>query len=186
MKNTSSWKKIIDFCWIQMIGLAVGIGALAWAFSVSTGLVLLWLPLLILGCALISLGIWWKRYKNVFESFLVYVTSVCVLFSFLLLVPIVVERSLSCFVYFYAVEQGGISVSQIPPEFSNQFIQKRFDDGVVGHFLEKQGERYLPTSRSRLFYTIYHPLGKLTNTLSNYQRFKQTVQQETPGEDHDL
>jgi len=174
-KDSSVYKKIIAFCALQALCVLLAVGILALFFTVGAGLVLLWMPLLVGGCALISVVVWWKHYNNGFESFLVYIASASFLFAFLLSAPFVVERSLSCFVYFYAVEEGSISVNQIPNSFMEPFIQKRFNGGVSGHFLEKKGERYVPTTRAKLFYAVYYPLGQLTNTLSNYQHFKQTV-----------
>ena len=180
-----AFKKILAFCTLQVLCVLLAIGILALCFTWGAGLVLLWMPLLVAGCALVSVAVWQKVYKNGVESFLVYVASASFLFAFLLCAPFVVERSLSCFVYFYAVEEGKIAPHQIPASFTGPFIQKRFDDGVNGHFLQKQGDFYVPTARAKLFYAVYKPLGKLTNTLPNYKHFKQTVQANRPGEKTD-
>lgn len=181
--DVTSWKKCGYFILAQLLSLLLAIGVLAFAFAKSSGLVLLTMPVLVGGCALIGFGLWLWRFKNMFESILVYITSASLLFAFLLCAPFVVERSLSCFVYFTAVEDGSISPTQITQEFAGPFIQKRFDDGVRGHFLEKKGDVYVATARARLFYAIYHPLGKLTNTLSNYRQFKQTLQKPVDSDD---
>ena len=182
LKDAHPWKKWIDFCWIQGVCLAFSIGVLSWCFAASTGLVLLWMPLLVGGSTLLSGWIWWKRYKNAFGAFLMYVASASCLFPFLMCVPIVVERSLSCFIYFYAVEEGHVAASQIPQDFNQAFIQKRFDDGVEGNFLRQQDGQYVPTFRTKVFYTVYYPLGRLTHTLPNYQHFKKRLQQEEKHE----
>lgn len=181
--DAAFWKKCGYFVLVQLISLLVSMGVLAFAFAKGTGLVLLSMPVLVGGCSLTGFGLWLWRSKNVFESILVYIASASLSFSFLLCAPMVVERSLSCFVFFAAVEEGSIAPTQITQEFSKSFIQKRFDDGVQGHFLEKKADAYVATPRSKLFYAVYYPVGKLTNTLSNYRQFKQTLQKSVDQDD---
>ncbi|MDY6407726.1 MAG: hypothetical protein SPL08_03370 [Pseudomonadota bacterium] len=170
--SSSGWHRFLTFCGIYLLCLVIFIGILHAAFAYGAGLVLLYIPL---GIALVSLlgpAVWLYRYKNGFESFLVYITLCASLLTFLIMAPLVVERSLSCFLYFKAVEDGSVAQEAISPDFITSFVQKRFDDGVKGGFLTRQDNTYLPTPRSKLFYGIYYPLGFLTNTLDNYHQFK--------------
>ena len=170
--SPSGWHRFGTFCGLYLLCLIIFTGILYLAFARGAGFVLLYVPL---GIALVSLlgpAFWLYRYKNGFESFLVYITLFTSLFTFVIMAPFVVERSLSCFVYFKAVEDGSVAQSAISPDFINSFVQKRFDDGVKGGFLTRQNNTYLPTPRSKLFYSIYYPLGFLTNTLNNYHQFK--------------
>ena len=171
--SRTGWHRFRDFCLLFGVCLAIFTGILYLAFTHETGLVLLYLPFGIGFISLLGPFFWFYRYRNGFESFLVYVTLFASLFTFLIMAPFVVERSLSCFIYFQAVEEGSVSPEGISHDFITPYIQKRFDDGAKGGFLTKQGNTYLPTNRAKLFYAIYYPLGLLTNTLNNYHHFKE-------------
>ena len=81
--DVTSWKKCGYFILAQLLSLLLAIGVLAFAFAKSSGLVLLTMPVLVGGCALIGFGLWLWRFKNMFESILVYITSASLLFAFL-------------------------------------------------------------------------------------------------------
>ncbi|MBR6412399.1 MAG: hypothetical protein IKS41_04485 [Alphaproteobacteria bacterium] len=170
--SPTGWHRFRDFCILFAVCLVIFVGILSLTFIHEAGLILLYLPFGIGFISLLGPIFWFYRYRNGFESFLIYITLSTSLFTFLIMGPFVVERSLSCFIYFKAVEDGSVFQDKLPNEFMESFIQKRFDDGVKGNFLTKQGSAYLPTHRAQLFYAIYYPLGILTNTLNNYQQFK--------------
>ena len=164
--------RLLNFGLIFILCLLFMIVFLYMAFSVGSGLVLLYVPYAIAIIALLGMIYWFYRYRDWFETILVYITLCASLLSFLIMAPIVVERSLSCFVYFSAVEDGFTSPEGISDDFIKSFVQKRFDDGVKGGFLRYQAGTYVPTFRAKLFYTLYYPLGILTHTLDNYKNFK--------------
>ncbi len=177
MKNN-----LMKLMWLVITGvfcLMLFVGILFVLFTKGAGLVLLYMPILSVFIAGIGAGIWYLKYKTGFETFLVFISYTCCLFSFVIFGPMVVERSLSSFIFFEAVENGIVDSNTIPDDYMHAFIQKRFDDGVTGGFLiQKSAHEYEPTLRSKLFYGIVYPLGVLTNTTRNYQVFKSAVHPE--------
>lgn len=140
-------------------------------YTNGSKLVLLYTPLLIFLVASLGCYIWHKKYADVFESFLVYISYVCAGFAFIFLAPIAIERSLSLFVFFYAVENDGYPASSVSDSYKELFFEKRLKDGVDGGFLTIQGNSYKPTIKAKTFYAILYPLGYATNALQNYHAF---------------
>lgn len=174
--NSEVIKKL---AWFLMGGLGyfVLLICLLYLFSkYGSGLLLLYMPLFIFLSSLIGVAIWWYKFHNGFESFLVYTTYVGFGFAFVFLAPFAVERSLSTFILFYAAEHDGISQVNFSSEYKNVFFQKRFDDAVKGGFLYEENGLYKPTLRTEIYYNMLYPLGVATNLLGNYEQFVREVE----------
>ena len=100
-------------------------------------------------------------------------------FSFVFLAPYAVDRSLSTFIFFYAVENGSFPENSVSLDYMNKFYTRRLNDGLLGNFLEKREEFYYPTWRTKLYYFIMHPIGLATNSTYNYQMFVKEVHKNT-------
>ena len=96
-------------------------------------------------------------------------------FSYLIMAPLAIDRSLSTFIFFYTVQNGSIQEDKISQKYIDDFVKKRFDDAVKGNFLKKEGEMYTPQFRAKLYYYIMYPLGNITNTLDNYKYFEKDI-----------
>lgn len=147
--------------------------ALVYVFSCyGSGLLLLWIPLLVLISSLVGGGIWFFCYKDLFETMLVWLIYLFFGFAFIIMAPIAIDRSLSTFIFFYAVEHQEFSKDKISEKYIEDFINKRFEDGVKGGFLIKENEKYKPDYRAKIYYYIFYPLGIVTNTLGGYKKFE--------------
>ena len=177
MNKNIVYRFILFFC-LLFLTLVFGLGICYITFQNNTGLLMFkmlgWLFII----STFPFIFWCKKYKNVFESFLVSMTCFSVVFSFIMFAPCVVERSLSTFIFFYAAETGKITKESISSQYISTFISKRFNDGVESSFLTYENEIYHPTFKTKLFYWIYYPLGKITNTLTNYNTFKNQLKKE--------
>ena len=146
-----------------------------YSFTNGSGFVLLYTPLFIAITSLIGAISYYSKLKNLFETFIVYISYVGVGFAFIFLAPFAVDRSLSTFIFFYAVEHQAYPSHQISNEYMHHFFEKRLDDGVKGGFLIKENNLYKPTARAKFYYTLLHPLGSATNMLDNYNTFKNEI-----------
>ena len=142
----------------------------------SSGLLLLWIPFLVLISSLIGGGIWFFHYKDKFETILVWLTYLFFGFSFIIMAPIAIDRSLSTFIFFYTVEHQEFSKDKISKEYIDDFINKRFEDALRGGFLIQENEKYKPNYRAKIYYYIFYPLGMVTNTLGNYKKFEARIE----------
>lgn len=170
--NSESFKNKFFFLLIcGLIYLTVLIAALYIFFTNGSGFVLLYTPLFILCSAAIGSFIWHKKYADIFETLLVYISYTSIGFAFIFLAPIAIDRSLSTFIFFYAVEHEYYPANAISQQYKDAFFQKRLEDGINGKFLTYENNTYKPTYRAKLYYSIFYPLGIATNTLSNYKIF---------------
>lgn len=164
-------KKICFFVLCGVVYLLTLITALCIFFTNSSGFVLLYTPIFILCSAALGSFIWHKKYADAFETLLVYISYSSIGFAFIFLAPFAVDRSLSTFIFFYAVEHGYYPANAVSSQYKDAFFQKRLEDGINGKFLIYENNIYKPTYRAKLYYSILFPLGIATNTLNNYKIF---------------
>ncbi len=95
-----------------------------------------------------------------------------ILYSFY--ITIILDRSLSGFIYFYTVENKSISMDIYNESYFRPFVERRFEDGQQLGFLEcdSKTRTCTPTLKNKFIYYVTYPIGKLTGTLKNYDRFK--------------
>lgn len=170
------FKKLLYLILGWIVALSVTLIGLTWLFKHSSGLVLLYTPYLVMFASFVGIAVWLIKFREKFEIFLVYITYITSLFSFVILLPLAAERSLSSFIYFYTVEKGSFHYHTLSKEYLNDFVKKRLDDGIKGGFLIKKDKKYLPTTKTKIFYNLLYPLGEMTGTLENYKKFKSTCE----------
>ena len=141
----------------------------------SSGLLLLYIPYLVVFSSLSGVAYYAYWYKDVFEICIIWLLYIFGGFSFIVMAPIAIDRSLSTFIFFYTVQNGSIKENEISQKYIDDFVKKRFDDAVKGDFLKKEGETYTPKFRAKLYYYIMYPLGNMTNTLENYKYFEKDI-----------
>lgn len=144
-------------------------------FTYGSGMLLLYMPLFIFSTSLIGVFVWWSKFKDLFCSILLYLAYVGFGFAFIFLAPFAVERSMSTFIFFYAVQNDSIPELNLSQEYKNHFFKKRIEDGIQGHFLIKEDNVYKPTLRAKVYYHLLYPLGVVTNMLDNYEAFAKEV-----------
>ena len=131
-------------------------------------------------CSLV-IGIIWVHYnKNkLFENFLVIFSAALFNIIFIYLGPITLDRSLSSFIYFYAVEKGEINADVVFDEaYFKPYIKRRFTDGEKIGFLSCSDDNICkPTQKTKIIYRVLYPLGKVSHTLENYKNFKSHINQ---------
>ncbi len=176
-KNSEFMRKVFWFCLGGVIYLALVIALMFIFYKYGSGFLLLYMPVFIFGSSLVGVLIWWNKFRDIFDSILIYITYVCFGFAFVFLVPFAVERSLSTFILFYAVQNNYFPELKISQEYKDAFFEKRVDDAIKGNFLSKDEDGYKPTMRTKVYYNILYPLGKATNMLGNYEKFEQEVNQ---------
>lgn len=137
--------------------------------------VLFYTPYAIFVGALVAAGVWSIWQKDIFDTFVVFCCYITAGFSFIFLAPYAVDRSLSTFIFFYSVEHDGFQATAMSDEYMQVFYQRRLDDGVNGGFLVKEGDKYHPTFRAKVYYHLMYPIGVITNSLENYQKFTDEV-----------
>lgn len=148
-------------------------------FTYGSGMLLLYMPFFIFVTSFIGVLVWWYKFRDLFCSILLWLTYVGFGFAFIFLAPFAVERSMSTFIFFYAVQNDGIKELNLSKEYKDHFFEKRIEDGVKGHFLTKEGNTYKPTLRAKLYYHLLYPVGVVTNMLSNYEAFATEVNANT-------
>lgn len=121
--------------------------------------------------------LWLKKNKNPFENFLVLLTFILFNTLFVYFGPVTIDRSLSSFIYFYAVENKTISASKIyNEEYFKPYIQRRFDDGVKIGFLKCDNSGLCtPKLKTKITYYSLCPIAKITGTLGEYKEFKKMM-----------
>ena len=174
-KKSEAKKKLLWFCLGGVVYLSLLLSLLYLFFRYGAGLLLFYMPLFIFASAFIGVLVWFYKFYDKFEAFLVYVSYVCFGFSFVFLVPFAVERSLSTFILFYAAQHDGIPQIELSQNYKNIFFKKRFDDALKGNFLVQEGDVYKPTFRTKLYYGLLYPLGKVTDMLGNYELFEKEI-----------
>ena len=107
-------------------------------FYITPDEVLFYTPYVILLDTLIFIYFWLIKYKDKFEAFLIYCCFACMNFSFIFLAPYAVDRSLSTFIFFNAVENNGFNENSVSAKYMNDFYTRRLKDGVNGNFLVKK------------------------------------------------
>ena len=175
---------LYKFGWLicgGFIYLAVLIGSVYICSMQSSGLLLLWIPFLVIISSLVGLGIWLCRYRKPFEATLVWFVYLFFGFGFIVMAPIAIDRSLSTFIFFYAVEHGEFQRNKLSDSYKEDFFEKRFDDALKGKFLVQEGDAYKPDFRAKLYYSVFYPLGKVTNTLGNYKKFEKEIENQSTG-----
>lgn len=168
------------FLWFIAGGLfclALAVAAVALLFRTSTDFVLMYIHYIAAGAAFFCAAVWYKHYKNAFETLLVFITYACAVFSFVILAPLATERSLSTFIIFYTVENNAYPAVEPSETYMRSFYQKRLTDLQNGGFIRKTENQYTPTLKAKIFYTLLYPLGRQTGALDNYEKFKTEISQ---------
>ena len=178
MATNTFYTKLIWFILCGLICFSALCGALWGLYIYTPTKVLFYTPYAIFFSALLAVGIWYLRQKDLFETIIVYCCYITAGFSFVFLAPYAVDRSLSTFIFFYAVEHNGFPETAISDEYMQNFYHRRLSDGTLGNFLEKDGNIYRPTWRAKVYYNVMYPVGIITNSLSNYQNFIKEVEKE--------
>ena len=164
-------KKILILILGGLIYSVILVTLFYFSYKSGSGLLLSYAPWFIIFGAFIGLFLWWYIFKNFFETILVYLLYVCFGFAFIFLAPFAVDRSLSTFILFYAVEHDGISNKHFSNQYMVDFFDKRFDDAVKGKFLVYEDGVYKPTYRAEAYYYMLYPLGFAAHMLGNYEQF---------------
>ena len=175
VKNFDFIEKLVWFCFGGIIYFILLVALVREAFLWSSGIVLLCIPWLVVLSSVVGLGVWLIKYRYLFEALLVFFTYFGVGFAFIVMAPIAVDRSLSSFIFFYAVEHESFPQVELSSDYKTIFFQKRFDDAMKGNFLVKENDVYKPTFRAKLYYGLFYPLGMITNSLENYHAFAKEV-----------
>ena len=180
MKKTLT-QKLICFILCGFLYLMLLCCALWVLYALTPKEVLFYTPYAIFIGALIAIIIWYQWQKDIFETLLVFFCYITAGFSFVFLAPYAVDRSLSTFIFFYAVEHDGYPQNSLSDKYMEQFYQRRLEDGTNGGFLIKEDNLYKPTLRAKIYYNLMYPIGIATNSLKNYQIFKTEIQQLNKG-----
>lgn len=128
-------------------------------------------------CSFIGFFIWRKYYKEKFENFLVFCTYFLISSIFIYFGPVTLDRSLSAFIYFYSVENTEINTDIFEKKYFDKYIQRRFDDGEKIGFLKCEKNICKPTLKTKLVYYSLYPCGKLSKTLTEYDKFKAMLEE---------
>ena len=110
-------------------------------------------------------------------AFLVFLCYFLSISFFSYLGPTTVDRSLSVFVYFYAVEENGIPENYQNERYFKDFTKRRLEDGIKTGMLSKEGNIYKPTIKSKILYGIFYPISVITGTDETYKKFKKSVKE---------
>lgn len=127
-----------------------------------------------------AIGIWKIKYKDAFEGFLVFWVILLCSLLVMYIGPFTINRSLSTFIYFYAVENGEINKNNYDKTYLDEFIKRRYDDGEKFGFLDCNNDICRPNIKTRIFYYILSPLGKITTSDKYYKQFK-SIQNKKDG-----
>lgn len=176
--NSSFLKKFSLFFLCGLLYIAILCASLWGLYAYTPKTVLFYTPYAIILGAMVATGIWYIWQKDLFETIIIYCCYVTAGFSFVFLAPYAVDRSLSTFIFFYAVEHNGFPADKISDEYMRQFYNRRLSDSTLGNFLEKDGDIYRPKWRAKAYYHMMYPIGIITNSLKNYQEFVKEVEKE--------
>lgn len=95
------------------------------------------------------------------------------LFIFATFGPVFIDRSISYHIAFIASEEGEISLTQLEKAWSKDIIQKRLFEGCQSGMLQyDRNDIYLPTTKSKIYTKIMLFIGKITQSIQNYQFLK--------------
>ena len=119
--------------------------------------------------------IWYVKNKNIFETFLCFLIFALISINMSALAPVFIDRSLSVFTYFYAVENGIIPNNIYNEKYFKEFSLRRIEDANNMLFLKCNDNECIPTIKSKLAYYILMPIGKITNSMKNYNEFKNVL-----------
>ena len=122
--------------------------------------------------ALLSFFIWRIFYKENFESFLIFSTLFFISVIFIYFAPVTLDRSLSSFIYFYSVENKEIPRDIYEEKYFSEYIDRRFTDGEKIGFLSCDKKNCKPTLKTKIVYYLLYPCGKISNTTTEYNKFK--------------
>ncbi len=175
MISNNFLNKFITYTLSGILYITILIALLYCYFTNGSGFILLYTPLFIISTSIIGSIIYYLKHKTAFETFLVYISYIGIGFAFIFLAPFAVDRSLSTFIFFYAVEHQSYPQNKISTTYMEDFFEKRLKDGVNGGFLIKEDNIYKPTARAKLYYNLLYPLGYSTNMLNNYNTFKKEL-----------
>ena len=123
-------------------------------------------------CSVLAVCVWTIKYKDNFEKFLVFIS---ILFFNMLLIyigPLTVNRSLSTFIYFYSVENGSVKKDLYKEAYYKDFVARRYTDGQIFGFLSCDEAVCKPNIRTKMFYYVLSPIGKITASDKHYKEFK--------------
>ena len=126
--------------------------------------------------ALIFSVIWQWKSKNLFESFLIFVSMAVISINAISLSPVFVDRSLSVYVYLYSVENKTVPKNiYINNGYYENFVNRRVTDAEEMGFLKCDQDTCKPTIKAKIWYAILVPIAKSTNAFSNYEKFKKAI-----------
>ena len=114
------------------------------------------------------------KYKDNFERFLVLFSYILINILFTYYIAVIIDRSLSAFMYFYSVENKSISTDIYDESYFKEYINRRYEEGKkIGYLIcDYDKKECKPTIKTRLTYMVMYPIGKLTGTLGHYDDFK--------------
>ena len=123
--------------------------------------------------SILSVFIWALKYKDLFERFLVFTSILLCSLLIMYVGPFTINRSISTFIYFYTVENGQINKNDFNQAYLKKFINRRYKDSVDFGFLDCEDNICKPNIKTRIFYYILRPIGKITASDSYYKQFKE-------------
>ena len=119
--------------------------------------------------------VWHKQNKNIFESFLCFITFTLISINMASLSPVFIDRSLSLFIYFYSVGNGTVKRDTLNEQYYKKFFDRRIQDAENMHFISCDKNICTPKIKAKIAYYILFPIGKITNSLKNYNDFKKNI-----------
>lgn len=177
MKGNSPMKKLIYFTLCGFISAFITTLLIFLFIKFDLGVLFFYaFGLSFLG-SLAGTAFWYIKYRELFETFLVFLCYFLTISFLAYLGPTTVDRSLSVFVYFYAVEENGIPENYQNERYFKEFTQRRLDDGIKTGMLSKEGHIYKPTIKSKMLYGIFYPTAVITGTDKAYKTFKKSVKE---------
>lgn len=169
----SNLSKFVVFfcCWLLSIALVLLVCFLQ-AKVYDTDYLFNYTFLISFVVAFVCVALWNIRYKDIFENILLFSFLLCFNMLLIYIAPLTVNRSLSTFIYFYSVENKQISKKIYEDGYYNDFVIRRFEDGENFGFLECDKNLCKPNIKTKIFYYILMPLGKITLSDKHYKEFK--------------
>ena len=89
--------------------------------------------------------------------------------------PVFIDRSLSLFIYFYSVGNGTVKRDTLNEQYYKKFFDRRIQDAENMHFISCDKNICTPKIKAKIAYYILFPIGKITNSLKNYNDFKKNI-----------
>lgn len=170
--------KFVLFFGCAVLNVALLCASLYGLFCLCPEQVLFYTPYVILISIVIFGYVWYFKQKDLFEAFVICVCFCCMNFSFVFLAPYAVDRSLSTFIFFSAVQNDGFKEDAVSSQYMVDFYKRRLRDGVNGNFLAKKDDIYYPTIRAKMYYALMYPVGIVTNSMENYRKFEEEIRKE--------